>query len=398
MEQKVREIIDENFDKFVQIRRDFHAHPELGLEEYRTANKIESYLKAWNIEVGERINGTSVVGIIKGMCDDAPVIGLRADIDALPIEEKHTHSYKSVYPGKMHACGHDVHTTIQLGAAYVLSQLRESLPGSAKFFFQQAEETVGGAQTLIDAGVLDDPHVSHVIGMHVCPKLNVGTFGIKYGAGYASSDTITIDVHGKKAHAASPQDGVDAIVIASHMVLALQTIVSRSISPLDSAVLSFGMVEGGQAQNVICDHVRLSGTMRTLDNEVRHTLKGRLFEIVNHIAKTYGAEASLSIESGYDAVINDDDITALVEKVAKKILGNEQVITLEHPSLGVEDFAYFAKIRPSSYNRLGVANPAKGITAPVHDGHFDVDEESIRHGILIQVMSVLALMEVDCDD
>ena len=399
MEQKIREMIDEVFDRLVKIRRDFHAHPELGLEEYRTADKIEAYLKEWGIEVGERINGTSVVGMVKGKCyDNAPVIGLRADIDALPIEEKNNHAYKSVYKGKMHACGHDVHTTIQLGAAYALSQLRASLPGSVKLFFQQAEETVGGAQTMIDAGVLDDPHVSHVLGMHVCPKLGVGTLGIKYGVGYASSDTIMIDVQGSSAHAASPQDGVDAIVVASHMVQAMQTLVSRNISPLDSAALSFGVIEGGRAHNVICDHVRLHGTLRTLDNEVREALKGRLFEIVNHIARAYGAEVSLSIKSGYDAVVNDDDVTNLVEKVAKKTLGNDGVIKLERPSLGVEDFAYFAKERPSSYNRLGIANPAEGITAPLHDGYFDVDEEAIRHGILIQVMSVLALMGVEDDD
>ena len=437
MEHLVRGIIDEMFDKFVEIRRDFHQHPELGLKEIKTADKIESYLKKWQVEEVRRINGTSVVGIIKGNHDDdaplgtgstnatkvasltgarqvlvkpnaesllevdspdALVIALRADIDALPIAEKSTHSYQSKYKGKMHACGHDVHTTIQLGAAYILSQIRETLPGSVKLFFQQAEETVGGAKTLIEAGVLDNPYVSHVLGMHVCPKLNVGTFGIKYGVGYASSDTITIDVYGHAAHAAAPQDGVDAIVVASNIVSALQTLISRNTSALDSAVLSFGTIEGGQAHNVICDHVRIRGTMRTLDEPLRKMLKGRLFEVVTHIARGYGAQVSLSIETGYDAVCNDDHTTAVVEAVAKKVLGDERVIKLKHPSLGVEDFAYFAKMRPSSYNRLGVANPTKGITAPVHDPQFDVDEEAIRYGILIQVMSVFALLGVEYDD
>ncbi|MCL2560502.1 MAG: M20 family metallopeptidase [Turicibacter sp.] len=399
MREKIEQLINERFDQFVHIRRDFHRHPELGLEEFRTADKIENYLKEWGIDVGERINGTSVVGMIKGISINNPkIIALRADIDALPIEEKSSHSYRSVYPGVMHACGHDVHITIQLGAAYVLSQLRDAWPGHVKLFFQQAEETVGGAQTMIDAGVLDAPHVSHVLGFHVCPKLNVGTLGIKSGPTYASSDTITLDVHGQAAHAASPQDGIDAIVVASHILAALQTLVSRSTSPLDAAVLSFGQIVGGKAHNVICDHVRLRGTMRTLDNTVRTTLKNRLFEIVNHIAKAYGAEVVLRVESGYDAVINDADTTVVVERVAKQVLGEDQVVQLEHPSLGVEDFAYFAKARPSSYNRLGVANPARGITAPVHDGRFDVDEEAIRHGILIQVLSVLALMGVAYDD
>jgi len=397
-EKKIREIIDNNFDKFVEIRRDLHRYPELGLEEFRTADKIESYLRKWGINVGERINKTSVVGMIKSNCSDGLVIGLRADIDALPIQELNNHAYKSVNSGKMHACGHDVHVAIQLGAAYVLQQMRDLLPGSVKLFFQQAEETVGGAQTMIDSGVLNDPHVSHILGLHVCPKLEVGTFGIKYDCAYAASDTITLYIHGQSAHAASPQDGTDAIVIASHIVTALQTLVSRNISPLDAAVLSFGMIRGGEAHNVIANDVKLRGTLRTLDNDVRKLMKGRIFEVATNVAKAYGGEVSLRVESGYDAVVNDEIITALVEDVARRVLGDDQVQVLKHPSLGVEDFAYFAKVRPSSYHRLGVANKEKGIIAPVHDGYFDVDEEAIRHGILIQVMSVLVLMGVGIDD
>ena len=397
-ENKIREIIDENFCEFVKIRRDLHRHPELGLEEFRTANKIESHLQEWGINVSERVNKTSVVGMIKGSCDDAMVIGLRADIDALPIQELTNHDYKSINNGKMHACGHDVHTAIQLGCAYVLEQIKDSLPGAVKFFFQQAEESVGGAKTMIDAGVLDDPHVSHILGMHVCPKLEVGTFGIKYDHAYAASDTITLYIHGKSAHAAAPQDGVDAIVIASNIVLALQSLVSRNISPLDAAVLSFGIINGGEAHNVISNHVKIRGTLRTLDNEVRKSLKGRIFEVATNIAKAYGGEASLRVETGYDAVINDEIITAHIEDVAKHVLGEDRVHVLTHPSLGVEDFAYFAKARPSSYNRLGIANKEKGITALLHDGNFDIDEEAIRYGILIQVMSVLTLMGVGIDD
>ena len=395
---KIREIIDENIDKFVEIRRDLHRHPELGLEEFRTADKIESHLKEWGIDIGERVNKTSVIGMIKGTCNDAMVIGLRADIDALPVQELNNHDYKSIYNGKMHACGHDTHTAIQLGAAFVLQQLQDSLPGSVKLFFQQAEESVGGAKTLIEAGVLDNPHVSHVLGIHVCPKLEVGTFGIKYDHAYAASDTITLYVHGQSAHAASPQDGVDAIVIASNIVLALQTLVSRNISPLDAAVLSFGVINGGEAHNVIANHVMLRGTLRTLDEEVRKTIKGRIFEVSTNVAKAYGGEVSLRVETGYDALINDEITTALVEDVARRVLGDDQVQVLKRPSLGVEDFAYFAKARPSSYNRLGVANKHKGITAPLHDGYFDVDEEAICHGVLVQVMSVLGLMGVGIDD
>lgn len=398
LEKKIREIVDANFAQFVKIRRDLHEHPELGLEEFRTANKIESHLMDWGIQVEERINQTSVVGLIKGCCDDAINIGLRTDIDALPIQELNNHDYKSVYSGKMHACGHDAHTAIQLGTAYVLQQIRTILPGSVKLLFQQAEETVGGAKRMIAAGVLETPYISHVLGMHVCPKLPVGTFGVKYDHAYASSDTIMIEIHGHSAHGAAPQDGVDAIVVASHLVTALQTLVSRNTSPLEAAVLSFGIIEGGDAHNVIANKVKLRGTLRTLDSNVRKMLKGRIFEVAAHVAKAFGAEVSLQVEMGYEALVNDERITDQVKAAAIKILGAENVEVLKAPSLGVEDFAYFAKARPSSYNRLGVANKDKGIVAPLHDGKFDIDEAAIRHGISVQVMSVLMLMGVDVDD
>lgn len=397
-EKKIREIVDENFDLFIKIRRDLHRFPELGLAEFRTAEIIETHLMDWGIQVDERINKTSVVGLIKGNCNDAMHIGLRADIDALPIHELSDHDYKSVNHGAMHACGHDVHTAIQMGAAYVLQEIRKILPGHVKLFFQQAEETVGGAKKMIEAGVLENPRIAHVIGMHVCPKLPVGTFGVKYDHAYASSDTITLVIHGQSAHGASPQDGVDAIVMASYIVTALQTLISRNTSPLEAAVLSFGMVQGGEAHNIIANKVTLKGTLRTLDNEVRKYLKGRIFEVATYVAKAYGGEVSLSIETGYDALVNDEVVTDLVKEAAKRVLGDEFVKVLKTPSLGVEDFAYFAQARPSSYNRLGVSNVEKGITAPVHDGRFDIDEEAIRHGILIQVMSVLTLMGVGMDD
>ena len=396
--EKIKKMIDDNFEDFVSIRRDIHRYPELGLVEFRTADTIESHLQNWGIAVGNRINKTSVVGLIKGQSENGVVVGLRADIDALPIDELNNVDYKSAIPGVMHACGHDVHTAIQLGAAFVLQQLRELLPGSVKLFFQQAEETTGGAQTMIKAGVLDNPHVSNVLGLHVCPKLEVGTFGVKYEHAYAASDTITIHVHGKTAHAAAPHEGVDAIVVVSNIVTSLQSLISRNTAPLESAVLSFGQIGGGAAHNVIANHVVLRGTLRTLDEKHRQYLKGRIFDVAHNIAKAYSAEISLQVEAGYDAVVNNEKVTDLVQEVAKKVLGPENVKVLKHPTLGVEDFAYFAQERPSSYNRLGVANQKKRINGVLHHGSFDVDEEAIRYGILIQVMSVLMLMGVRVDD
>lgn len=392
MEKQVREIIDGMFGQLVEIRRDFHRHPELGLEEFRTADKIETYLSDWGVEIFDRVNKTSVVGMVSGK-KKGPVVGVRADIDALPIQQRNTHDYQSIYPGKMHACGHDVHTTIALGTAYVLHQLREVLPGSVKLLFQQAEEAVGGAKTMVEAGVLEDPYVDYVLGLHVCPKLEVGNMAVKYGSAYASSDTITIDIRGRRAHGAAPQEGVDAIVIASHVVMALQTLVSRRTSPLDSVVLSFGQIEGGEAHNVVASHVRLCGTLRTLDPTVRQELKKQMFMMVVDLVNAYGGDVALSVEAGYDSFVNDEEVTAVVEAVAKKALGEEHVVVAKTPRLGVEDFAYFAKERPSSYYRLGVANRDKGISCPLHHEGFDVDEEVIRYGVLIQVMSVLALFE-----
>ena len=397
IETTIRKIVDEYFDKFVAIRRDLHQHPELGLAEFRTADVIEAHLRNWGITVGPRINKTSVVGTVNGFYSGITV-ALRADIDALPICEVNDLSYKSINPGVMHACGHDVHMTIQLGAGFVLQQIQEFLPGRVKLFFQQAEETVGGAQTMIAAGVLDDDHVAHVLGMHVCPRLEVGTFGVKYDHAYAASDTVTLHVYGTAAHAAAPHEGVDAIVVASNIVMALQTLISRNTSPLEAAVLSFGQITGGTAHNVIVDHVMLRGTLRTLSDETRKNLKNRIFELAHNIAKAYDAEIALQIEAGYDALVNDEQVTDIVNAVAKKVLGNDNVTVLKNPTMGVEDFAYFAKARPSSYNRLGVANVQAGITAPLHHGEFAVDEEAIRHGILIQVLSVLALLGVDLDD
>lgn len=397
-EKIIRQKVAAGMSHFIKIRRDFHQFPELGLVEYRTADKIQHYLKSWQMDPGVRINKTSIVSMIKGNGSSKTVIGLRADMDALPIQELNNHDYKSIYQNVMHACGHDVHMTIQLGAAYILNQIKDDLPGDVKLFFQQAEETVGGAKTMIEAGVLENPTVDHVIGLHVCPKLPVGTFGIKYQQAYAASDTMTIYVHGQKAHGAAPQDGIDAIVVASHIVIAIQALISRNTSPLEAAVISFGMIKGGVAHNVIADDVLLKGTLRTLDPQVRNMLKQRLFQVADHVAKAYDAQITLRIETGYDALVNDDAVTNVIKEVAQRILGESNVKILKDPSLGVEDFAYFAKACPSGYHRLGVKNAELGVVAPLHDGKFDVDEAAIEYGVLIQVMSVLALMGVVIDD
>ena len=392
MYQRVQEMIEVLYPKLVEIRRDFHRHPELGLEEYRTSNCIKNYLNQVGIKIDQLIGKTAIVGLIEGQ-PGGKVIGLRADIDALPIKEETNVPYASIYPGKMHACGHDVHTTILLGAAIILSELKSEYKGAVKLFFQPAEETVGGAKTMIAAGCMKNPQVDHTLGLHVRPTLNVGEVGFHYGKCHAASDTLTIKVMGKQAHGAYPQDGIDAVVIASQVVVALQSIVSRNISPFESAVLSLGMIQGGKAGNIICNEVTLRGTLRTLDAKTRAFMKKRLVEVVECTAKAYGGSATVEIEEGYAPLINDSHIVEEVKEVAEQLLGDDKITIFDHPSLGVEDFAYFAEAVPSCFYSLGTNNPEKGFVATLHENTFDIDEEAIKVGVALQVLATLKLLE-----
>ena len=378
--------------KLIAIRRDLHQHPELGLEEYRTSALVLDYLQQWNIKVTQLIGETAIVGLIEGNPGEK-TIGLRADMDALPIEEKTGALYASLIPGKMHACGHDVHTTILLGASYILQQLKEEYKGNVKLFFQPAEETVGGAKPIIEEGCLEHPKVNHVLGLHVRPTLNVGEVGFHYGKCHAASDTIIISINGKQAHGAYPQDGIDAILISAHVITALQSLISRNLSPFETAVLSLGIIEGGTAGNIVCDQVTIKGTLRTLDQTTRVFMKKRIIEVAENTAKAFGGSADVRIEEGYAPLINAHAITDAVAHVARKLLGEDNVIIMEHPSLGVEDFAYFAEAVPSCFYNLGTSNPHKGIQAALHENTFDVDEEAIKIGVCLQVLSALHLLE-----
>lgn len=392
MYQKVKEMVDVIYPQLVSIRRDLHQHPELGLEEYRTSTLILDCLKQWNINVTQLIGETAIVGLIEGKAGDK-TIGLRADMDALPIEEKTGAPYASLIPGKMHACGHDVHTTILLGAAYVLSKLKNEYRGNVKLFFQPAEETVGGAKMMIEAGCMHHPKVDHVLGLHVRPTLQVGEIGIHYGKCHAASDTITITIQGKQAHGAYPQDGIDAILIASHVIVALQSLVSRNLSPFESAVLSLGMIEGGTAGNIVCNKVTIRGTLRTLDQKTRLFMKQRIVEVAENTAKAFLGSANVDIEEGYAPLINAHAITDVVCHTAEKLVGEDNVIIMDHPSLGVEDFAYFAEAVPSCFYSLGTSNKAKGIQSTLHENTFDIDEEAIKVGVCLQVLSTLNLLK-----
>ncbi len=374
----------------IEVRRDLHQHPELGLEEFRTSARIQALLDELEIEHVDGIGGTGVLGLLRG--HGTGVVALRADIDALPLQDAKDVPYKSQVPGKMHACGHDVHTTCLLGAARLLAAMGEELPGTVKLLFQPAEETVGGAQLLIAAGVLDDPPVEAIFGLHVEPDLDVGRFEVRYGQRNASSDTVTLVIHGRSGHGAYPAGTVDAIVVAAQVISALQTVVSRNVDARECAVVSFGTIQGGVQGNIVANRVELVGTVRCLNPEIRELVLRRVRETAEGVARAFGGEAEVNIESGYDPLINDDDSVALVQRNASGLVGEKNVVVKSTPNMGVEDFAYYLSQVPGAFFSLGVRNEAAGIVHSVHHELFDADENCLAFGVTIQVLNALSVL------
>lgn len=382
--------VSEIEDWVIAIRRDFHQYPELGMEEYRTRNRIIEYLAEMDIEYSI-VADTGVVGIIRGR-KPGKTIALRADIDALPIDDKKEVSYKSKIKGKMHACGHDAHTAILLGVARILKDMEEDIKGNIKLLFQPAEETVGGALPMIQEGILENPYVDGVFGLHVDNSLEVGQIGIKYGQMKAASDMIKIIIHGKNSHGAYPQNGTDAISIAGQVIVALQTIVSRNIDPRSSAVVTIGTIKGGYARNIIADKVEMTGIVRTLNEDTRDLVIDRIKTIVEHIPKGMGGYGELIRIESYTALVNDNSMVDIVKNNGENILGIENVYLMPYPSYGVEDFAYFTEERPAAFFHLGSGNEQKGIIHSGHTPYFDIDEECLSKGILLQVANALKFL------
>ena len=371
----------------IDIRRDFHQHPELGFEEFRTSAKIEEYLTQMGLEV-YHIAKTGIYADIKGE-DSSLKIALRADIDALPIQDNKTCSYRSTIAGKMHACGHDAHTTILLGVAKILSQTPP--PCDIRLMFQPAEETDGGALPMIEEGVLEG--VNGVLGLHVDTEIPVGQIAIKHGAMNASSDMITIKLFGKSGHAAYPDKGVDTIVMAASLIQNLQTIISRNIDGRTSAVLSLGTIHGGVARNVIADSVVIEGTIRTLDPVVREYINKKVEKMISDTASLFGGTGEYIRQQGYTSLINHDSVVDIIKSVGATILGTENVITKKLPNMGVEDFAYFLEEREGAFFYLGVGNKSKNISAPGHDKDFDIDENALILGVELQLANINAFYQ-----
>lgn len=391
--QKVKALADEFFDDIVYYRRHLHAMPELSMQEVKTAAFLADRLRESGIEVTEGVAGTGLTAVIKGRDPDAAMVALRADMDALPIQEESRVEYKSSVPGVMHACGHDAHMAGLLGAGRILHALRDEWRGSVKLIFQPSEESYpGGASLMIREGVLDHPKPVAVFGQHVFPGLPAGKVGIRSGMYMASTDEVYLTVKGKGGHAATPQLNVDPIVIASHIVVALQQIVSRNATPYIPTVLSFGRIAGDGLMNVIPDEVKLDGTFRTFDEEWRKQAHLRIREIAVFTAQGMGGDCDVVIEPGYPSLYNNPKLADSFVRYAGEYAGRDHVEELELSMTG-EDFAHFARHADACFYRLGVSNVREGIVANLHTSKFDIDEEALRTGM--GLMAWLAIRRLE---
>lgn len=370
---RMKELAHAQHAELVNIRRHLHENPELGFEEVATAQYIADYLAGLGLEVTSQVAKTGVVALIRGAWP-GKTVAIRADMDALPIQELNEVPYKSKHPGKMHACGHDAHVAAAIGAARILWELRDQINGNVKFIFQPAEEAPGGAEPMIAAGVLENPAVDAIIGGHVWGSLESGIIEVMSGPTMASSDIIRLKIIGKGGHAAQPHTTIDPIVIASEIVGALQKLVSRQTDPFESVVISICSFHAGDVFNVIPHSAYLEGAVRTLNNELRQELPHKIEKIIRGITEPYGATYELDYYLGYPVTVNDPGVTETVRKAAISVLGADKVRVAARASMGGEDYAYFLNKVPGTYIRIGTRNPEKGICQEMHHPRFDIDE------------------------
>jgi len=398
--------IDELFPKLVETRRHLHANPELSNEEEKTAAYVAQRLTELGLEVQTGVAKHGIVALLKGK-EDGPCIAVRADMDALPVTELRSVPYRSRNPGVMHACGHDVHTTVALGLAELLSLHRDEVRGTVKFLFQPAEEGMPvtydkdwGAKLMVAEGAMENPKPEAIFALHCRPTitragsvdektefLQAGQVAYAVGPDSANSDTFEITIKGTMAHGSAPHRGVDAIVVAAEAVTALQTIRSRRTNTRQPLVLSIGVIEGGQRHNIIADSVRLAGTVRTYDAAFRDSVVEMMRQILAGVASAHGATYELDYRKGYPSVINDAALVGRTLPTFQRLLGEENVIEMV-PGMGGEDFSFFSQVSPGFYFRLGVANEEKGITGEIHTPAFDVDEECLKTGVAVMAGAV----------
>ena len=392
LKEKIQELAAEYHQEVVEMRRHIHRNPELAFEEYKTAKYVSNKLSEYNIEHKTGIAKTGIVGLIKGKNPDSYVVGLRADMDALPIKEANTHEFISENKGKMHACGHDAHTASLLGTAKILNKLKDRFEGTVKLIFQPSEEQFpGGAKVMIEEGVLDNPKVNMMIGQHVYPQLDAGQVGMKSGNYMASTDEIYLTVKGRGGHGALPEQNIDPVLIASHIVVALQQIVSRNALPSMPTVVSFGKFIANGRTNVIPDEVKLDGILRTFDENWRAEAHEKITKIAKGVAESMGAYCDVFIDKGYPVLFNNETLTEKSSTYASEYLGEEKVYPLDY-RMTAEDFAYYSQKIPGCFYRLGIRNEKKDITSSLHTSSFDIDEESLLTSI--GLMSWIALQHL----
>lgn len=379
---KLKEAAHNLQPQLVQWRRWCHQHPGIGFDVEETAEYVAEKLRQWGIDVETGVGQSGVVGIITGS-KPGPTIALRADMDALPIEEENSHSFISKYRGKMHACGHDGHVAWALGAAKLLSERRESLAGKVIVIFQPAEEGLGGAPAMIADGVLERHKLDAIVGGHLgrlSKELSTGQVGVCKGAMMAAAFSFNAEIHGKGGHGAMPHQAVDPVVIAAEVISAWQRIVSREISPLNPAVLTVSQIHGGSTHNIIPEKVEIQGTIRYLDSETGEILKQRMEAVLAGICRTERGSHSFRLNAGYPPVRNDREFTAFFAGVAEELAGKENVIELEQPTMGGEDMSFFLQAVPGTFFFLGAGNEEKGIVHPHHHPRFDFDEDILWLG------------------
>lgn len=385
--EKVLKVRDEYLDQVIAIRREIHKNPELGFEEFKTSNLIKKSLESMGINDIEEMATTGLVAIIDSG-KAGKTIALRSELDALPIDEDTNLTFKSTIKNKMHACGHDVHSANLLGVAFILNELKEKFSGKVKLIFQPAEETGAGAKYIIEEGALDNPKVDAIFGLHTVPE-DLGNISYGFGEQTAYTDFFQIEIKGKSSHSARPQEGIDAILVGSNIVTSINSIISKFVSPFDNATITIGTFEGGKAENIIADRVKLSGMIRATSLESNNVIKDRIEKIVTNQCLAMGAEASINFIDGYPAVINDEEFTKCFASVAEDFSNNydERKINLyevRNPILAAEDFGFYSNLIPACYISIGGGN-----FAPQHNPKFMVDEDVFK--ISLSLTAYLAI-------
>lgn len=382
-----RSLIDEVKSKVIEIRRAIHARPETGYEEFQTSKLAADVLASLGLDVRQGIAGTGIVGVLYGH-GPGRTVALRADMDALPIAEDTGLEFASTVPGKMHACGHDGHVAMLLGAAMVLSRMRDVIRGNVKFIFQPSEERTGGALPMIEEGVLEDPHVDAVFAAHLWPDVPFGCVGVHHGPAMAALDEIHIEIYGKGGHVATPHKSIDAVVGAASFVLEVQSIISRETDPTEPAVVSIGQISGGTAYNAIADKVVLSGTVRVVNPDLREIMKKKIGDRLCGLQKSRGINYKFDYKFGYPPVINDSEMARFVQEMAGQVLGKDRAFQITRPAMVGEDFAYFLQRVPGAIFLLGVGDSTVG-NYPLHHPKFMFNEDAL--GLGVQVLSQIAV-------